>query len=122
MSKKYTYKYLPSRKKRWIALLLCICGGFLGLHYFYVRRYWRGALNILLLLVLTIASSIYGIYYFQISFGPTTGIFVHWREAVAVISAAILGVTWIWDIVRIAKRQFRDADKLTLNPNSWQGT
>ena len=88
--------------------------GFLGLHYFYVQRPWRGALNLLLLLLLTIASSVFGIYYIQISFGPTNGIFVHWREAVAVIAATILGLMWIWDIVRIYKGQFRDSQKMLL--------
>ena len=52
--------------------------------------------------------------YIQVSFGPTQGIFVHWREAVAVICSVILGITWILDIVHIAKGQFRDREKLTL--------
>lgn len=114
MSKPYKYKYLTSKKHRIIALLLCICFGYLGAHYFYVRRYWRGALNLFLLLALTIASSVFGIYYIQITFGPTKGIFVHWREAVAVVCAAILGITWIWDIVHIAQGKFKDKDKLVL--------
>lgn len=114
MAKKYQYKYMPSKKHRLIALVLCVFGGYLGLHYFYVKRYWRGALNLFLLLALTIASSVFGIYYIQISFGPTHGIFVHWREAVAVVCAAILGITWIVDIVRIAQRQFKDSEKLIL--------
>lgn len=114
MPKKYQYKYLSSKKHRIIALLLCVLGGYLGLHYFYVKRYWRGALNLILLLALTIASNVYGLYYFYISFGPTQGIFVHWRETVAVICAAILGVTWILDIVRIAQGKFKDNEKLML--------
>lgn len=88
--------------------------GYLGAHYFYVRRYWRGALNLFLLLVLTIASNVYGIYYIQFTFGHTHGIFVHWREAVAVICAAILGITWILDIVHIAQGKFKDNEKLVL--------
>ena len=95
-------------------MILCVMFGFLGLHYFYVRRYWRGALNLFLLLLLFVASSVFGLFYIRISFGPTQGIFVHWREAVAVVSAAILGITWILDIVHIAKRQFKDSEKLTL--------
>jgi 4-amino-4-deoxy-L-arabinose transferase-like glycosyltransferase len=86
----------------------------LGAHYFYVRRYWRGALNLFLLLALTIASSVFGIYYIRFTFGPTQGIFVHWREAIAVICAAILGITWILDIVRIAQGKFRDDKNLLL--------
>ena len=114
MAKKYQYKYVFSKKKRLIAMILCVMFGFLGLHYFYVRRYWRGALNLFLLLLLFVASSVFGLFYIRISFGPTQGIFVHWREAVAVVSAAILGITWILDIVHIAKRQFKDSEKLTL--------
>ena len=86
----------------------------MGLHYFYVNRYWRGALNLFLLLALTISSSVFGLYYIRISFGNPQGIFVHWREAVAVICATILGVTWILDIVHIAQRKFRDSEKLLL--------
>ena len=114
MSKQYQYRYLSSKKHRLVALLLCVLGGHLGLHYFYVRRYWRGALNLLLLLALTIASSVFGIYYIRISFGPQTDKFVNWREAVSVICAAILGVTRIVDIVCILKRKFRDSEKLVL--------
>jgi hypothetical protein len=88
--------------------------GFFGLHYFYVRRYWRGAVNLFLLLALTIATSVFGIFYVQIRFGTTQGIFVHWREAIAVICAAILGITWILDIVRIAQGKFRDDKGLYL--------
>ena len=88
--------------------------GYLGAHYFYVRRYWRGALNLFLLLTLTVASSVYGIYYIRFTFGPTQGIFVHWREAVAVVCAAILGITWILDIVHIAQGKFKDNGKLVL--------
>lgn len=114
MSKKHQYKYLSSKKSKTIALILCAMFGFFGLHYFYVRRYWRGALNLSLLLALTIASNVYGIYYFRITFGPQTGIFVHWREAVAVVCAAILGITWVLDIVHIAQGKFRDNEKLVL--------
>jgi hypothetical protein len=114
MSKSYQYKYLSSKKHRLVALLLCVLGGYLGLHYFYVGRHWRGALNLFLLLALTIASSVFGLYYIRIDFGAPSGIFVHWREAVAVICAAILGITWIVDIVHIAKGQFKDAEGLNL--------
>lgn len=33
-----------SHKSRKVALLLCIFGGWLGLHYFYVGRYGKGFL------------------------------------------------------------------------------
>lgn len=114
MSKSYRYKYMTSKKHRVVALLLCICFGYLGAHYFYVHRYWRGALNLFLLLALTIASSVFGIYYIQFTFGPAHGTFVHWREAVAVICAAILGISWILDIVRIAQGRFKDSEKMVL--------
>ena len=114
MSKVYKYNTIPSKKHRTVALVLCILFGYLGAHFFYVRRYWRGALNLFLLLALTIASSVFGMYYIQMIFGPTEGIFVHGREAIAVVSAAILGITWIIDIVLIAKGKFRDNRKLRL--------
>ncbi len=114
MAKQYQYKYLSSKKSRIVALILCVMFGYLGLHYFYVRRYWRGALNLFLLLALTISSSVFGIYYIRFTFGPTQEIFVHWREAVAVICAAVLGTTWIMDIVHIAQGKFRDNEKLVL--------
>ncbi|MBQ6373004.1 MAG: TM2 domain-containing protein [Clostridia bacterium] len=114
MTKKYQYKFMPSRKHRLVALFLCIVGGWLGLHYFYVRRYWRGAVNLFLLLALIISSSVFGLFYIQITFGSPQGVFVHWREAVAVISAIILGVSWILDIVHISKRAFKDNEKRVL--------
>lgn len=114
MANEYRYRFLSSRKHRFVALLLCVCFGYLGAHYFYVRRYWRGALNLFLLLALTIASSVFGVYYIQFTFGPTQGIFVYWREAVAVVCAAILGITWILDIVHIAQGKFKDSEKLVL--------
>lgn len=114
MPKPYQYKYLASKKHRLLALLLCVFFGYLGLHYFYAGRHWRGALNLFLLLALTIASSVFGLCYIRIDFGTPSGIFVHWREAVAVICAAILGITWIVDIVHIAKGQFKDAEGLNL--------
>lgn len=114
MAKKYQYKYLASKKSRTLSMILCVMFGLLGLHYFYVKRYWRGALNMFLLLALTIASSVFGIFYIQFMFGPTQGIFIHWREAIAVICAAILGITWILDIVRIAQGKFKDNEKLVL--------
>ena len=114
MAKQYQYRYISSKKHRIVALMLCAIGGYLGLHYFYVRRYWRGAMNLLLLLALTISSSVFGIYYIQFTFGPTQGIFVHWRETVAVVCAAVLGITWILDIVHIAQGKFKDSEILVL--------
>ena len=114
MAKKYQYRYISSKKHRLVALILCVMFGAFGAHYFYVGRTWRGALNLILLLALTIATNVYGVYFIQISFGKTTGFFVHWREAVAVICAAILGLTLILDIVRICQRKFRDSENLLL--------
>lgn len=114
MKKKYQYQYIFSKKSRFIALILCVIFGVFGLHYFYVRRYWRGALNLFLLLALAIASSVFGLFYIQIRIGTTQNIFIHWREAIAVICAAILGITWILDIVRIAQGKFRDDKGLML--------
>ncbi|MFR1037655.1 MAG: NINE protein [Clostridium sp.] len=38
------YVTVTSHKKRRTALILCILGGCLGLHYFYVGRYGKGIL------------------------------------------------------------------------------
>lgn len=111
MPRKYKYNYIRSRKHRLLALLLCVCFGMLGLHYFYVNRYWRGALNLLLTLLLTIASNVFGLYYFAImfSFTGSSFFFIHWREILAVSCALILGLTLIYDFVRILQGNFRDA-------------
>ncbi len=114
MTKTYQYRYMTSKKHKSLALILCVMFGFFGLHYFYVRRYWRGALNLFLLLAVCIASSVFGLFYIQITIGQPQGVFVHWREAIAVTSAAILGVTWILDIVHIVQGRFRDREKLCL--------
>ena len=105
---------MPSHKSRLVALVLCIAGGYLGLHYFYVRRYWRGAVNLFLLLGLVIASRVFGLRYFYIFRDPTVDALVHWREIVAVACAAILGVTWILDIVFLLKGRFRDYRRCVL--------
>ena len=111
----YDDRYKASRKSRLLTLLLCVFGGHLGLHYFYVERNWRGGLNLFLLLALIISTSVFGLYYFRIDFGTAPdSIFVHWREAVAVLSASILGITWILDIVHILQRRFRDSKHLLL--------
>ena len=39
-----TFVTNTSHKSRKIALLLCVFGGFVGLHHFYVGRYGRGVL------------------------------------------------------------------------------
>lgn len=41
MSQYVTY---TSHKKKKTAFWLCLCGGFLGLHYFYVGRNFKGLL------------------------------------------------------------------------------
>lgn len=38
------YTTITSDKSKKTALLLCIFGGFIGLHYFYVGRFGRGLL------------------------------------------------------------------------------
>ena len=54
--KRYEYRFLGSKKHKAIAMLLCLVGGFLGLHYFYVNRPWRGAVNVVLSIMLAFAS------------------------------------------------------------------
>ena len=103
---------MKSNKSQFIAKVLCIFGGYLGLHYFYVRRYWRGALNLFLMLALFISSNVFGLRYFYVSFNRLPD--VHWREIVSVASAAIVGITWILDIVFICKGKFKDDKGLYL--------
>ncbi len=43
------YVTQTSHKSRKVALLLCVFGGSLGLHYFYVGRYGKGILYFLTL-------------------------------------------------------------------------
>lgn len=38
------YVTVTSNKKKWVAFILCLFGGFIGLHYFYVGRYGKGVL------------------------------------------------------------------------------
>ena len=40
------YVTITSDKKKWVAFFLCLLGGFVGLHYFYVGRYGKGLLYI----------------------------------------------------------------------------
>ena len=114
MAKSYKYEYRSSEKSRLVALFLCVGGGLLGLHYFYVNRYWRAALNLVLVMIVFIMTNIFGLRYIRISFGNETGVFMYWRDGVAVCAAAVLGLLWIWDIVRLAQRKFRDSEKLPL--------
>ena len=114
MAKNRQYEYRSSEKSRLVALILCVGGGFLGLHYFYVNRYWRAALNLVLAMTVFIMTNIFGLRYIRVSLGNESGIFMYWRDGVAVCAAAILGLTWIWDIVRLAQCKFRDSEKLPL--------
>lgn len=38
------YVTFTSDKKKWVAFFLCLFGGYVGLHYFYVGRPWKGVL------------------------------------------------------------------------------
>ena len=112
MANEYRYHHMTSKRSRFVALVLCVCGGFLGLHHFYVKRYWRAAVNLFLLMILFITTNIFGVKYFYRL--HDTKVLVHWRELLAVGSAAVLGTLWFIDIVLLAKGQFKDADKLLL--------
>lgn len=119
--KRYEYRFLGSKKHKTVALLLCVFGGFLGLHYFYVKRPWRGLVNVLLTVVMMLATGAFGMYNtirIAITFGDTNWFALHWRELVAGVCAAVLGVAWLWDIVQIAKGEFRDGDGMRLGIGS----
>ena len=38
------YVTVTSEKKKWVAFWLCLFGGFVGLHHFYVGRFGKGVL------------------------------------------------------------------------------
>jgi hypothetical protein len=114
MSGKHRYRFLKSGKHRTVALILCLAGGWLGLHYFYVRRYRRAAVNLFLLLILAITTNIFGLRYFVVFRNTTPGVFVSWREAAAVLSAGGLGVMWILDLLTIIQSRFKDSEGMTL--------
>lgn len=64
-----------------------------------------------------LASGAFGMYNtirIAITFGNTNWFALHWREVVTGICVTVLGVTWIWDIVRIAKGEFRDSEGMKL--------
>lgn len=44
MSTASGYVTMTSDKSKTLALILCILGGFIGLHYFYVGRFGKGLL------------------------------------------------------------------------------
>ena len=118
--KRYEYRFLGSKKHKSIAMLLCLVGGFLGLHYFYVNRPWRGAVNVVLSILLAFASGyfirnrIWFSFYCENSMTVWTWIRLHWREVVTGVCTVALTLMWVIDIVRIAKGEFRDSEKMRL--------
>lgn len=118
--KRYEYRFLGSKKHKAIAMLLCLVGGFLGLHYFYVNRPWRGAVNVVLSILLAFASGyfirnrIWFSFYWENSMTVWTWIRLHWREVVTGVCTVALTLMWVIDIVRIAKGEFRDSEKMRL--------
>lgn len=118
--KRYEYRFLGSKKHKAVALLLCVFGGFLGLHYFYVGRPWRGAVNVVLSILLAFASGyfirnrIWFSFYWENSMTIWTWIRLHWREVVTGVCTVALTLMWVIDIVRIAKGEFRDNEKMKL--------
>ena len=118
--KRYEYRFLGSKKHKSIAMLLCLVGGFLGLHYFYVNRPWRGAVNVVLSIQLAFASGyfirnrIWFTFYWGNSMTVWTWIRLHWREVVTGVCTVALTLMWVIDIVRIAKGEFRDSEKMRL--------
>lgn len=118
--KRYEYRFLGSKKHKAIAMLLCLFGGFLGLHYFYVKRPWRGAVNVVLSILLAFASGyfirnrIWFSFYWENSMTVWTWIRLHWREVVTGVCTVALTLMWVIDMIRIAKGEFRDNEKMKL--------
>ena len=121
--KRYDYRYLGSKKHKTVALLLCLVCGFLGLHYFYVGRKLRGALNVVLAAILAFAGGYFIVYgawsewTILFRFGGlrfTDWLYLHWREVVTAICAITLTVMWAIDLVTIWKGELRDSEKMKL--------
>ena len=116
----YEYRFLGSKKHKVLAMLLCITGGFLGLHYFYVGRKVRGSINLILAIMLAIASGYFIRNRIWVSFYCETGseivvwLKVHWREVMAIVSFVPLAIMWVIDFVKIAKGEFRDNEGMKL--------
>ncbi len=119
--KRYEYRYLGSKKHKSVALVLCLFGGFFGLHYFYVRRPWRGAVNVVLMVLLAFASGYFmhnGIwfsFYWANNMTIGTWLRMHWREVLTGVCTVTLTVMWAVDIVRIANGEFRDSEGMRLS-------
>ena len=116
----YEYRFLGSKKHKVLAMLLCIIGGFLGLHYFYVGRKLRGSINLILAIMLAIASGYFIRNRIWISFYWESGneivvwLKMHWREVMAIVSFVPLAIMWVIDLVKIAKGEFRDNEGMKL--------
>ena len=121
--KRYDYRYLGSKKHKTVALLLCLVGGFLGLHYFYVGRKLRGVFNVVLSAILVFAGGYFITYMAWSQWAIllrfdglrfTDWIYLHWREIVTAICAITLTVMWVIDLVKIWKGEFTDSAKMKL--------
>lgn len=53
-------------------------------------------------------------FYWTNSMAPWAWIQIHWREVVTGICTVALTVMWVIDMVRIAKGEFRDNEKMKL--------
>jgi len=85
----------PSDLKRWLAGLLCAFGGFLGLHNFYVGRYFKGAFSF-------IVSSISIILIFILE--STSVLF---QMPLWLFSAAAVFALWFYDLFLIAINKYK---------------
>ena len=116
----YEYRYLGSKKHKVVALILCLIGGFVGLHYFYVGRKGRGAVNVILAAILAFASGYFIRHRLWVTFYGLDGMTIvdwmklHWRELVTALTGIPLTIMWIVDMLKIGKGEFRDADGMRL--------
>lgn len=96
----------PSDLKRWLAGVLCACCGFLGLHNFYVGRYYKAAFSFLFSLLFMVLLLV---------LEPTvqTYLFKTWL----LIPAALVFYFWFYDLILIAINKYKVPIALKLPEN-----
>ncbi|MDD2445288.1 MAG: TM2 domain-containing protein [Clostridia bacterium] len=97
----------PSDLKRWLAGILCAFGGYLGLHNFYVGRYYKAAFSflfsLLFMVLLLVLEPSFQAYLFKT-----------WL----LIPAALVFYFWFYDLILIAFNKYKVPIALKLPENN----